>query len=32
MVEWRPGAGLDELDGPSVNGSSLPVSQVRQAT
>ena len=29
MVEWRPGAGLDELAGPSVNGSSLPVSQVQ---
>ena len=29
MVEWRPGAGLDELDGPSANGSSLPVSQVQ---
>src|SRR5213082_663147 len=29
MVERHPGTGLDELDGPSVNGSSLPVSQVQ---
>jgi len=29
MVEWRPGAGLGELAGPSVNGSSLPVSPVQ---
>src|SRR6267154_2741713 len=29
MVELRPGAGLGELDGPSVNGNSLPVSQVQ---
>jgi hypothetical protein len=29
MVELRPGAGLGELDGPSVNGSSSPVNQVQ---
>ena len=29
MVERHPGTGLGELDGPSVNGSSLPVSQVQ---
>src|SRR5689334_20746592 len=29
MVELHPGASLGELAGPSVNGSSLPVSQVQ---
>ena len=29
MEERRPGTGVDELDGPPVNGSSLSVSQVQ---
>ena len=29
MMEWRPGSGVGELAEPSVNGSSLPVSQVQ---